>query len=145
MLLAYQRRVGDGHAAVALRLRPVVLELVLLDLDGAAQQEAHVVPELGCVAHARRHQVCQLVDRHKHERVGIAKILRRLLVTDTEDDFLALVHAVRRVLGLGQRLGDAVGVEASLHVFAAGLLLGMPTVHVVNERLERGRDVGKGV
>ena len=101
-----------------------IRKLVYLDLFGAFEEPAEVVPEERCMADVYGADVCHLVESDDGDDVFVDELLLFVALAQAHEDLFALVHGIRRVIriGSGFRETGGVGVEIAEHLLYKGLL-----------------------
>ena len=98
--------------------------LIDLNLFGAFEEPAEVIPEERCVADIHRADVGHLMECDESDNVFVDELLLFIALAQTHEDLFALVHGIRRVIriGSGFRETGRVGVEIAEHLLYERLL-----------------------
>ena len=113
------RRVGNVGAAVPHGFGAKVVVVVRFVLNAAFENKAEIVPKLGGMPDAFGHEVRQLVQPHKGERVKVVQGLVFVFGPQAKDNLFALIDRVASVLRRGRALGQFKGVKARLEPLRA--------------------------
>ena len=101
-----------------------IRELVNLNLFGAFEKPAEVVPEERRVADIDGADVCHFMECDESDNIFVDELLFFVALTQAHEDLFALVHGIRRVICVGSRFRKTggVGVEIAEHLLYERLL-----------------------